>query len=192
MRGAHQQSPPGSGAVDQVVPGLQGTPGLPRLSTGAAAPPSRITRHGPEPNIVSSHPILLSSNVGEKEYGTGQFGDGHLARASAHGSGGPPHVFDSWPQIAPSLRTSSRLLLLTDFDGTLTPLRNRPGDVPPLDPARQGVLRRLSQHPRVSLYVISGRRLSDLHKLIPVPGVRVLGLHGWEGRDVPPWKKSES
>ena len=29
----------------------------------------------------------------------------------------------------------------------------------------------------------------ELRKLVPVPGVRLLGLHGWEGRDVPPLEK---
>ena len=61
--------------------------------------------------------------------------------------------------------------------------------MPPLDPSWRGILRRLARCKRLTFYVISGRRLAELRKLVPVPGVRLLGLHGWEGRDVPPLDK---
>ena len=56
----------------------------------------------------------------------------------------------------------------------------------PLDLPLRRVLRGLARHKRLTLYVISGRRLAELRKLVPVRGIRLLGLHGWEGRDVPP------
>jgi len=79
--------------------------------------------------------------------------------------------------------------LFLDFDGTLTPIRRRPEDVPPLDLSIQRLLRRLASAPRLDVYVISGRRFADLRSRIRVPGVRLLGLYGWEGRGVPPARK---
>jgi len=77
------------------------------------------------------------------------------------------------------------LALFLDFDGTLTPLRRRPEDVPPLDLLTRGLLRKLANRRGVDVYVISGRRLADLRPRVRVPGVRLFGLYGWEGRGVP-------
>lgn len=74
---------------------------------------------------------------------------------------------------------SSRWALLLDFDGTLVPLVNDPDQVR-LDPAVRRLLRRLANHPRLTVHVISGRRVANLRKVALLPGVDVLGLHGWE------------
>ena len=96
------------------------------------------------------------------------------------------HLFDCWPQVVRSIHSTRRLALFIDFDGTLVALRRRPSDVKPLDLALRSVLRGLARHKRLILYVISGRRLAELRKLVPVRGIRLLGVHGWEGRGVPP------
>jgi trehalose-phosphatase len=70
-------------------------------------------------------------------------------------------------------------LLLLDFDGTLVPIVDNPDGVC-LDPPVRRVLGRLAQHPGTSVYIMSGRRLADLRKRARVPGVHLLGLHGWE------------
>jgi len=95
------------------------------------------------------------------------------------------HLFDCWPQVVRSIRSAQRVALFLDFDGTLAALRRLPSDVKPLDPSLRTVLRRLAEHKRLALYVISGRRLAELRRLVPVKGVRLLGLHGWEGRRTP-------
>lgn len=112
--------------------------------------------------------------------------DSKARKSSPRDSGGPPHLLGAWPQAAGILRSASRLLIFVDFDGTLTPLRERPGVVPPLDSSTRGILRRLAQHRRVSVTVISGRPITDLRKLVRVAKVHLLGLHGWQGRSVPP------
>ena len=96
------------------------------------------------------------------------------------------HLFDCWPQVLRSIHSAKRLALFIDFDGTLVALRRRTSDVKPLDLPSRRVLRSLVRHKRLTLYVISGRRLAEIHKLVPVRGIHLLGLHGWEGRDVPP------
>jgi len=99
---------------------------------------------------------------------------------------GARHLFDCWPQVAPAIHSAQRLALFMDFDGTLVALRRRPSDVKPLDLPLRRVLRRLARHKSLGVYVISGRPLTDLRRLVPVADVHLLGLHGWEGRDVPP------
>ena len=44
------------------------------------------------------------------------------------------------------------------------------------------LLARLSRIRLIRVYVISGRTLADLRRLVPVTGVHLLGLHGYEGR----------
>ncbi len=96
------------------------------------------------------------------------------------------HLFDSWPLVVHAIYSVKHLALFLDFDGTLVPLRRRPSDVKPLDIPLRRVLHGLAKHKRITVSVISGRPLAELKKLVPVPGIRLLGLHGWEGRAVPP------
>jgi len=105
------------------------------------------------------------------------------------GRDGAGYLFARWPQVARRIRSANHLVLFLDFDGTLTPIRRLPEDVPPLDHSIQRLLRRLANAPRLDVYVISGRRFADLRSRVRVPGVRLLGLYGWEGRDVPPLRK---
>jgi trehalose 6-phosphate phosphatase len=81
--------------------------------------------------------------------------------------------------VAERLRNAKFVALFLDFDGTLAPLRRRPQLVW-LGEAARRLLRRLSRHPHLRLYIISGRTLADLRERARVPGVRYLGLHGWE------------
>src|SRR5690349_8152835 len=91
------------------------------------------------------------------------------------------HLFHSWNRVARRLRSRRTIALFLDFDGTLTPLRLRPEDVS-LDEATRGTLSRLARNPRFRVWVVSGRRRADIRARIGVPGIRYLGLHGWEGR----------
>ena len=91
------------------------------------------------------------------------------------------HLFHSWNRVARRLRSGRTIALFLDFDGTLTPLRLRPEDVS-LDDAMRSTLFRLAQSPRFRVWVVSGRRRADIRARIRVPGIRYLGLHGWEGR----------
>jgi len=88
------------------------------------------------------------------------------------------------------VRAASHWALILDFDGTLVPVVENPHEVS-LDPSVRRVLRRLAQHPGTSVYIMSGRRLADLRRQVGVPGVHLLGLHGWErrGAKLPPEQK---
>ena len=96
--------------------------------------------------------------------------------------GRPIYLFKHWKGAAESIHSAKSILLFLDFDGTLTPLRKRPQDVMPLGLPLRWLLGRLNRMRLIRLYVISGRTLADLRRLVPIAGVHLLGLHGYEGR----------
>jgi len=89
------------------------------------------------------------------------------------------HLFAAWPQVSRRLRRAERWLLLLDFDGTLAPFTSDP-QAARLESDVRPVLSRLARNPRARLYIVSGRPLAYLRRWASVPGVRLLGLHGWE------------
>ena len=97
---------------------------------------------------------------------------------------GSRHLFDRWGEVAARLKAAEHLVLFLDFDGTLTPLRHRPGDVW-LDADARKAVERLARHPRVDVCLISGRRLADLRRRARISGVSYVGLHGWEREGKP-------
>lgn len=83
-------------------------------------------------------------------------------------------------QLAAEVRRRAngrRLLLLLDFDGTLTEFQADPSAVY-LPVPRQEILDRLREHATIG--VVSGRRLEDVRKRVPLDGLIVAGLHGLE------------
>lgn len=111
---------------------------------------------------------------------------GTLGKVKAAGPGSRPagnpssrHLFDHWEEVQRRLSAADYLALFLDFDGTLTPLRPKPGDVKLASSSRE-VLRRLARHPMITLCFISGRRRAKLQKLLNVRGAIYVGLHGWE------------
>jgi trehalose-phosphatase len=92
-----------------------------------------------------------------------------------------PSLIADWARVAAQIQSSCRVAVILDFDGTLVNIAPRPDQVR-LAPAARRVLRRLARHPRVTLVVISGRRRAELQRYIGLPGIRYLGLYGWECR----------
>ncbi len=101
---------------------------------------------------------------------------------AALGRPGARHLLDRWRQVAERFRTTKKLALFLDFDGTLVAFQTRPQAVH-LNPAARRILTRLAKHPRLRVFIISGRRYADVRSRVKVPGVRCLGLHGWERGD---------
>jgi trehalose 6-phosphate phosphatase len=74
----------------------------------------------------------------------------------------------------------SRLVLLSDFDGTLADFHPDP-TVPMLTSERRALLEVLSLDPQKSVGLVSGRRLVDLRSRTALPpSVYYAGLHGME------------
>jgi len=95
------------------------------------------------------------------------------------------HLFHSWDQVACRFESSPSIALFLDFDGTLAPLQPRPEDVW-LDAATRRTLSLLVRSPRFRVWIVTGRRRADVRARVRVPGLRYLGLHGWEGRTAAP------
>ena len=91
------------------------------------------------------------------------------------------NLFDHWEGVADRLQSVPKIALFLDFDGTLARLRPRPEQVSMDGSARQA-LASLARSTRFRVWVISGRRQADVRARIRIPGIRYLGLHGWEGR----------
>lgn len=73
-----------------------------------------------------------------------------------------------------------RLLITSDFDGTLAPIVNNPADARPLRDAAKALVA-LSELPGVSTALISGRALEVLRELSGMPAaVHLVGSHGAE------------
>lgn len=71
------------------------------------------------------------------------------------------------------------LLLVTDFDGTLSDLAPTPGEAV-MSPEVSETLRLVGQHPRTTLAVVSGRRIDDVRGRTDDVAPFVGGLHGLE------------
>ncbi|MBI2831063.1 MAG: trehalose-phosphatase [Chloroflexi bacterium] len=89
------------------------------------------------------------------------------------------HLLSVWPGIAERLKGAGHICLLADYDGTLTPIVERPEVAYLPDNVRQ-LLESLSRQPGVTVGVISGRELADLKGRVTVDGIIYAGNHGLE------------
>lgn len=74
-----------------------------------------------------------------------------------------------------------KLVLLFDYDGTLTPIVEHPWQAK-LAPQTRDLLAELASQPHVHVGVFSGRRLDELEQLIGLPQLAYCGLSGIEMR----------
>lgn len=85
------------------------------------------------------------------------------------------------------LASTPRLLVASDFDGTLAPLVAVPSDARILESSARA-LARLAACPRTVVAVVTGRDLAMLDQVCPpLPGVMRIGSYGaqWPGRETP-------
>jgi len=71
------------------------------------------------------------------------------------------------------------ILLMTDYDGTLTPIVDDPADAMLSRDVREQLVR-LARSPRACVAVISGRGLEDLRSRVAIPELIYAGCHGLE------------
>jgi trehalose-phosphatase len=96
-----------------------------------------------------------------------------LGRADARAL---PSALERREEIAARL-DSRRPAVFLDYDGTLTPIVNRPEDAFLPERTRQAV-RRLAQ--RCPVGILSGRDLRDLRGMVDLEGIVYAGSHGYE------------
>ncbi len=89
------------------------------------------------------------------------------------------HLFRSWEFFSSDIRAAAHTLLLSDYDGTLTPIVGRP-DEAVLSPEVKEKLCALAEKPAFSVGIISGRALSEVKALVGIEGIYYAGNHGLE------------
>ena len=80
------------------------------------------------------------------------------------------------------IQNAANLRIFLDYDGTLADFAPTPDEIYP-DPELIDLLDRLNNHQRFQVAIISGRRLSHIRTLIPVPGILLAGTYGIEFLD---------
>jgi trehalose-phosphatase len=89
------------------------------------------------------------------------------------------HLFQSWETFSSDIRATSHVLLLLDYDGTLTPIVSRPEQAL-LSSDNRGKLSALAKKSAFSLGIISGRPLPELKTMVGIAGIYYAGNHGLE------------
>ena len=90
-----------------------------------------------------------------------------------------PHLLNVWPSVIRRLASSPRVLLLFDYDGTLTPIAVR-SELAILPDETRRSLSVLAAMDRFVVGVVSGRGLADLEAIVAMPGLVYAGNHGLE------------
>jgi trehalose-phosphatase len=85
------------------------------------------------------------------------------------------YLFNRWEEVERALAPGA--LLLLDYDGTLTPIVERP-ELAILAPDMKELLKRVSQY--YTLGIISGRSLADVKGLVGLKEIHYAGNHGFE------------
>jgi trehalose 6-phosphate phosphatase len=80
--------------------------------------------------------------------------------------------------IAPLRERADRAGILLDFDGSLSPIVDRPGEAAPVEGAREALAALVDRYRLVA--IVSGRPSAELIARIDVPGLTYEGLYGLE------------
>lgn len=89
------------------------------------------------------------------------------------------YLFDVWNKVAHRLKSAQHVLLFFDFDGTLTPIVDRPESTV-LPAETRKLLRTLAKNRHYTVGIVSGRALADLKDKVNVDGIIYAGNHGLE------------
>lgn len=93
-----------------------------------------------------------------------------------------PSALERWPEIAGRL-AGGRPVLFLDYDGTLSPIVQRP-ELALLPAAARELLERLAR--RMPVAILSGRRRDEVAALVGLPGLLYGGSHGFDIAGPPP------
>jgi len=88
-------------------------------------------------------------------------------------------LHEHMPDVANRIVSATRLLILLDYDGTLSPIVDRPENAH-LPATTKALLQVLGDCPNVSLAIVSGRSLSDVRGRVGLSLLAYAGNHGME------------
>ncbi len=89
------------------------------------------------------------------------------------------YLHDHIHTVKEQLHAKKRIILLTDYDGTLTPIREHP-DLAVLSEEMRQMLRKFSDNEMFFLGIITGRSLRQIKKLVNIRNVLYAANHGIE------------
>jgi trehalose 6-phosphate phosphatase len=89
------------------------------------------------------------------------------------------YLFSAWQEVFLRLKSAEHVLLLSDFDGTLAPIVERP-DLAYLPQRTKRLLQDLAHRQHYTVGIISGRALGDLKDRVGLKGVLYAGNYGLE------------
>jgi trehalose 6-phosphate phosphatase len=89
------------------------------------------------------------------------------------------YLFDVRSEVVHRLKSAGHVLLLTDYDGTLTPIVDKP-ELATFPQETRKLLRKLAKNSRYTVGIVSGRALSDLKGKVGLGGIIYAGNHGLE------------
>jgi len=89
------------------------------------------------------------------------------------------HLLGEWAKLKKSFRDTQKILLLLDYDGTLSSIAPRP-DKAFLDRKIKKTLILLSKKNDVLIGIVSGRALTKVKKLVGIKNIYYVGNHGFE------------
>jgi len=89
------------------------------------------------------------------------------------------YLFDAWNKIVQRIKSADHILLLSDCDGTLIPIVDRP-ELAILTPEAKRLLQILARDRHYTVGIVSGRALIDLKEIIGIDGIIYAGNHGLE------------
>lgn len=81
--------------------------------------------------------------------------------------------------ILPKIENAPRVVFFLDYDGTLTPIVDKPARAV-LSPKTKFILKKLSEDKRIIVSIVSGRSLSQIRKFIGLKNIYYAGNHGLE------------
>lgn len=89
------------------------------------------------------------------------------------------HLLSVWQEFSKRLKAARRVLLLCDYDGTLTPIVDKP-ELADLSEKTRQMLQSLARQSHFIVGIISGRALVDLRQRVGINGIIYAGNHGLE------------
>jgi trehalose 6-phosphate phosphatase len=84
-----------------------------------------------------------------------------------------------WSEIRPQLEQAKIILPMTDYDGTLTPIVERP-ELATISGRLRGLLKMIAEQPNIKLCIISGRSKQDIKGKVGLEMIYYGGNHGLE------------
>lgn len=91
----------------------------------------------------------------------------------------PKHLWVEWCRVVSTIRASASLFVILDYDGTLTPIVERPEDAQ-ISSETINLLKTLADKRGYRVGIVSGRMVEDVKKRVGLENLYYAGNHGLE------------